>query len=185
MKTGTFYDQRGAWASAANRFGGLVDQYPLYSRADEALWREATDFSHFGARFRTNVGQAYQKIVRDYPMSRYAEQSKQKLKEMEMEVPAPDEKALAHMKFEEENRKKPGLVRSTLGFAITTPDHSTAAKSGAPQMNNPKPSIPVSVPKPAEPGTFAGDVTVAPVSAAADTPAPATDSKGTTPNDKK
>jgi outer membrane protein assembly factor BamD len=180
MRTGTFYDQRGAWASAANRFGGLVDQYPLYSRADEALWREANDFSHFGTRFRPRAGQAYQKIVRDYPLSKYAEQSKQRLKEMEMEVPQADPTAVARMKYEEDNRTKPGILRSTFGFAISQPDHNSSAKSGAPQMNNPKPSIPVSVPAPSEAGTFAGDVTVAPAPAqGADAqPAPAADSKG-------
>jgi outer membrane protein assembly factor BamD len=186
MKTGSFYDQRGSWASAANRFGGLVDQYPLYSRADEALWREGNDFSRFGARFRPRAGQAYQRIVRDYPLSKYAEQAKQRLKDLEMEVPAPDPLAVAHMKYEEENRTKPGLLRKTVGFAITTPDHSSAAKSGAPQMNNPKPSIPVNVPTPTEAGTFGGDVTVAPAAAAADTPAaPADNSKGKQNDTKK
>jgi hypothetical protein len=105
-----------------------------------------------------------------------------------MEVPEPDPAAVAHMKYEEENRTKPGLIRKTVGFAISTPDHSSAPKSGAPQMNNPKPSIPVSVPAPAaEAGAFAGDVTVAPAPAAqaADTATPATDSKGTKQNDKK
>lgn len=192
MRTGTFYDQRGSWASAANRFAGLVDQYPLYSRADEALWREGNDYSRFvGTRFRPRAGQAYQRIVRDYPLSKYAEQAKQRLRDLEMEVPAPDPVAVAHMKYEEENRTKPSILRSTFGFAISTPDHNSAAKSGAPQMNNPKPSIPVNVPTPTEAGTFAGDVTVAPAgAAAADTPAApndskSADSKGKQPDTKK
>jgi outer membrane protein assembly factor BamD len=147
-----------------------VDQYPLYSRADEALWREGNDFSRFGARFRPRAGEAYQKIVRDYPLSKYSDQAKARLKELEMEVPAPDPAAVAHMKYEEENRTKPGMLRNSFGFAISTPDHSPAAKSGAPQMNNPKPSIPVSVPRPADAGTFTGDVTVAPATAATDAP---------------
>jgi outer membrane protein assembly factor BamD len=185
MRTGTFYDQRGAWASAANRFGGLVDQYPLYSRADEALWREGNDFSHFGARFRPRAGEAYQKIVRDYPLSKYADQAKQRLKDLEMEIPQPDPTALAHMKYEEENRTKPGILRNTFGFAISTPDHNSAAKSGAPQMNAPKASIPVSVPTPSTAGTFNGDVTVAPAQPADGAPAPAADSKDSKQNDKK
>jgi outer membrane protein assembly factor BamD len=192
MRTGTFYDQRGAWASAANRFGGLVDQYPLYSRADEALWKAGADFSHFGTRFRPKAGQAYQRIVRDYPLSKYADQAKQRLKELEMDVPEPDPAAVAHMKYEEQNRTKPGILRSTFGFAISQPDHNTSAKSGAPQMNNPKPSIPVSVPTPTETGTFNGDVTVAPAAAADAQPAPAPadsksadNSKGKKQADKK
>ncbi|HEY4362827.1 MAG TPA: outer membrane protein assembly factor BamD [Bryobacteraceae bacterium] len=190
MKTGTFYDQRGAWASAANRFSGLVAQYPLYSHADEALWREANDYSRFGTRFRPRAGEAYQKIVRDYPLSKYTDLAKARLKELEMAVPDADPQALAHMKYEEENATKAGIARKTFGFAISTPDHTPAAKSGSPQMNNPKPSIPVNVPTPTEAGTFAGDITVAPAATAdapATTPAtPAPDaSKGKQQNNKK
>src|ERR1700735_5120482 len=38
MRAGDFYHHKGSNAAAANRLGALVDQYPLYSRADEALW---------------------------------------------------------------------------------------------------------------------------------------------------
>jgi hypothetical protein len=125
-------------------------------------------------------------------LSKYSEEAKAKLKELEMDVPAPDPKAEAHMRYEEENHTNPGILRRTVGFALTNPDHSSAAKSGAPQMNNPKASVPVSVPAPTEAGTFNGDVTVAPATtapAATDTPAPAADNskgkQGASSNDKK
>src|SRR5882724_10262688 len=35
---GDFYYKRGSSPSAANRFSRLVDQFPLYSKADQALW---------------------------------------------------------------------------------------------------------------------------------------------------
>src|SRR5882762_3717117 len=38
--TGDFYHHKGALAAASSRLGNLVTQYPLYSRADEALWME-------------------------------------------------------------------------------------------------------------------------------------------------
>ena len=52
MRAGDFYHQRGSYASAANRLSGVVDQYPLYSRADEALWMEGDSYSRLGPRFR-------------------------------------------------------------------------------------------------------------------------------------
>jgi outer membrane protein assembly factor BamD len=164
MRVGLFQHQRGDWAASSNRFFGLVDQYPLYSRADEALWQEADSYSHLGTRGRPKVGEAYQKIVRDYPLSPYADQAKKKLQEMELDVPAPDPAALAHMKFELENQTKPGMLHRATGFLRTTPETSMAAKSGAPQMSNPKQNVPISVPPPAAPETagFNGDVTVAP-----------------------
>src|SRR6266849_656025 len=65
MKTGDFYHHKGNNSAAANRLGALVDQYPLYSRADEALWEEADAYGRMGPRFRTNTGEAYAKLVRD------------------------------------------------------------------------------------------------------------------------
>jgi outer membrane protein assembly factor BamD len=163
MGVGDFYHHRGAWAASANRLSGLSDQYPLYSRADEALWKEADSYSHMGTRFRPKAGDAYTRLVRDYPLSAYADQAKKKLQEMEMPVPEANPDAVARMKFEAENRVKPGMTHKTTGFLRGSPDVSAAAKSGSPQMSNPKQQIPVSVPVPNADGGFTGDVTVAPV----------------------
>jgi hypothetical protein len=56
------------------------------------------------------------------------------------------------------------MMNRATGWLRSAPDTSTAAKAGAPQMNNPKQNIPANVPLPAEAaGGFNGDVTVAPV----------------------
>ncbi len=60
---------------------------------------------------------ALQKIVRDYPLSIYADQAKKKLHDLEAEVPAADPAALARMKYEQENRTK----TSTLHNATALP----------------------------------------------------------------
>jgi outer membrane protein assembly factor BamD len=165
MRSGLFYYQKGSPAAAANRFVGLVDQYPLYSRADEALWKGADAYLKSGTRWRPRAGQALQRIVRDYPLSPFADDAKKKLRELELEVPEADPAAVARMKYEEENRTKPGLVHKATEFLRPTPEVSMAAKSGSPAMNPPKQSIPVSVPTRGEAGAagFQGDVTVAPV----------------------
>ena len=90
MMVGDYYHHKGANAAAANRLGGLVDQYPLFSRADEALWEEADSYARWAAGSRQKEGEALQKIVRDYPLSPYAEQAKKRLKELEMPVPEAD-----------------------------------------------------------------------------------------------
>src|SRR5262249_5478933 len=58
---------------------------------------------------------------------------------------------------------KPGMLSRSTDFLRHGPDVSTAAKSGSPTMQPPKPQVPVSVPAPAATNTFSGDVTVAPV----------------------
>ena len=162
MRVGSFYHQRGAQASAANRLGGVVDQYPLYSRAPEALWLEGDSYTKLGPRYRQQAGDAYTRLVRDYPLSDYAEQAKSRLKTLEMPVPGADPAAEARMRFEKENRTKPGMFHRATGFLRQSPDANMAAKSGTPQMNPPKQNIPVTVPVPGSQAGFQGDVTVAP-----------------------
>src|SRR5580700_312180 len=78
MRTGDFYHRRGSNPAAANRLGALVDQYPLYSRADEALWEEADSYGRMGPRFRQKTGEVLAKLVKEYPLSPYADQAKRK-----------------------------------------------------------------------------------------------------------
>ena len=165
MVAGDYYYNKGALAAATNRLTGLVGQYPLYSRAAEALWMDGNAYSRLGTRFRAKAGEAYTRIVRDYPLSPYADQAKKKLQELELPVPEADPAAVARMKYEAANHVEPGKVRKLTDFIRRNPDVSDAAKSGTPTMDPPPREIPVTVPVTAESGAtgFTGDVTVAPV----------------------
>ena len=163
MVAGDFYHHKGSFAAAANRLTGLVGQYPLYSRADEALWMEGDSYTRMGPRFRQRAGDAYAKIVRDYPLSQYADLAKKKLAEMELSVPEADPAAVARMKFEAANHEATGMIHKATEFIRRGPDFNGAAKSGAPTMVTPAREIPATVPVAADAGGFSGDVTVAPV----------------------
>src|SRR5215471_4779193 len=39
FRVGTLYQKKGSFPAAANRLQGVADQFPLYSKADEALWQ--------------------------------------------------------------------------------------------------------------------------------------------------
>jgi outer membrane protein assembly factor BamD len=167
---GDYYHHKGANAAAANRLGGVVDQYPLFSRADFALWEEADSYRKMGKPQREKEGDALTRIVRDYPLSVYVEPAKKRLKELEMPIPEADPRAAARMKWELENRTKPGLMARSSEFLKRGPDVNNAAKSGQPTMTNPKATTPVSVPIPASTAatnmpaaTGVNDVTIAPV----------------------
>lgn len=190
MTAGEYYHKKGAFAAAANRLSGLVNQYPLYSKAAEALFEEGDSYSHMGPRFRKDAGDAYAKIVRDYPLSAYADLAKKKLQEMEIAIPDADPSAVARMKYEAANHAKQSTVSKSLGLIRRGPDVSSAARSGAPTMDAPKREIPKNVPVPTENAGFTGDVTVAPVTgtsaldtqpdARTSTPAPAPAAGGNT-----
>lgn len=166
MVAGDYYYNKGALAAATNRLTGLVGQYPLYSRAAEALWLDGNAYSRLGTRFRAKAGDAYTRIVRDYPLSPYADQAKKKLQEMELPVPEADPSAVARMKYEAANHVEPSKLHKLTDFIRRNPDMSDAAKSGTPTMDPPAREIPVTVPVTADAGAtgFTGDVTVAPVS---------------------
>src|SRR5271170_4823701 len=107
---GSFYYKRGDNSAAANRMNHLVEQYPLYSKADLALYDMAQSYGRLGNRFRKQEGEAYSKIVRDYPLSAYADDAAGKLKELELPVPDADKAAVARMEYEKDHRVKPGFV---------------------------------------------------------------------------
>jgi outer membrane protein assembly factor BamD len=164
MTAGEFYHKKGAFAAAANRLNGLVDQYPLYSKAAAALWDEGDAYSHMGPKYRAKAGEAYAKIVRDYPLSTFADLAKKKLQEMELAVPEADPAAVARMKYEAANHVDPTWKQKSLTLLRRGPDVAPAAKSGQPTMQSPKREVPANIPVPAETTAgFQGDVTVAPV----------------------
>ncbi len=145
---GYFYWKREMNPAAANRLDALVLQFPLYSRADEALYEAGDAYSKMGPRFRKKSGDMFAKIVRDYPLGVRAAEAKNRLEDMEMPVPQADGNAVARMKYEQENFHRTGMLARTTGFLHSNPDVSHAAKEGSPTMTDPKRTIPGSIPVP-------------------------------------
>lgn len=158
MNVAEFYAKKGGngYFSSANRATTVVDTYPLYSRADDALWLAADDYNQMGDKFDNQQAAMYTRIVRDYPLSLHADEAKKQLEAMGRPVPGADPVAEARMKFELENRKRPGfLTRAVLPFS-DRPDVSAAAKSGSPQADTFKPGMPLDVPESARGTSAAG-----------------------------
>jgi outer membrane protein assembly factor BamD len=168
-RVGSFYHHKGSYAAAANRLQAMTDHYPLYSGADMALWKLGESYGRMDPRrFREKSVSAFQKIVRDYPLSPLAEQAKEQLKEMEAEIPEADPVAVARMKYEQENATPRGFMGRFWGVLSKSPDVSKAAKSGQPTMTALRPTIPASVPIP---GGAQGGVTDVTISTGATNPA--------------
>ncbi|MGA3240421.1 MAG: outer membrane protein assembly factor BamD [Bryobacteraceae bacterium] len=145
-KVGDLYYKKGSFPASANRFQALTEQYPLYSKADEALWQEAEDYQHMGDRFEDQQAAAYARIVKDYPLSAHVEDAKARLEEMKRPVPEADPVALSRMKYEKENIAKRSLMSKMTGPFNDHPNLNTAAKSGTPVMGRLAPTVPYSVP---------------------------------------
>jgi outer membrane protein assembly factor BamD len=157
---GTFYWKRDMNPAAANRLHALVDQYPLYSKAGEALYEAGDSYSKMGQRFRSQAGEAFQRIVRDYPLSVRVKDAQARLGDMELPVPQADPKAVARAQWEKENYRKPGLMSRSMGLVRSGPEVSHAAKSGDPTMTDPKRTLPASIPVAIAEGTATGTTDV-------------------------
>jgi outer membrane protein assembly factor BamD len=158
-RVGAYYFTKQVFPAAANRFQAITDQYPLFSQSDDALLKEGDSYSKMGPKFKEKSILAYQKIVREYPLSPLVDQAKERLKGMEAEIPEADPVAVARMKYEQENATPQGRIGSAMGIFQRGPDMSRAAKSGQPTMTTLRPGMPASIPLPAgAPGVT--DVTV-------------------------
>ncbi|MGO9240203.1 MAG: outer membrane protein assembly factor BamD [Bryobacteraceae bacterium] len=158
-RVGAFYRSKANYSASANRLQAITDQYPLYSGSDLALWALGDDYAKLGPRFRQKSIEAYQKLVREYPLSMYAEDAKKHLRAMEAEIPEPDPVAIARMRYEQENVTHPSLFNRYWGLISSRPDVSRAAKSGEPSMASFRPTIPPLVPIPGATTTASGGVT--------------------------
>ena len=116
FRTGVFYYTKGSFPASANRLQAMVDQYPLFSKADEALWNLGDAYGRMGDRFEDRAANAYTRIVRDYPLSVRADAAKERLSSMNRPVPQPDPVAFARMKYELENREDPGMMHHFWGM---------------------------------------------------------------------
>lgn len=143
---GNFYWKREMNPAAANRLNALVDQYPLYSKAGEALYEAGDSYSKMGPRFRKQAGDMFGRVVSDYPLSDRAGEAKQRLQDMELPVPPVNQAALEREKWEEENYHSPSMVHKSFGWIKGGPDVSHAAHSGNPTMTDPKKTLPASIP---------------------------------------
>ncbi|HVN09695.1 MAG TPA: outer membrane protein assembly factor BamD [Patescibacteria group bacterium] len=137
FRVAKYYYDKQSYHAAAARFTEIVDRYPLYSRADDALWMLAQSaeqyevLKHFAADY-------YKRIVRDYPLSDHVQEAKARLEKAGVPIPQPNPQALALAEEEKQHEKeKPGVMRKSLGMFSGAPDISNAAHEGAPQMNPP------------------------------------------------
>ena len=157
FRIGHFYYSRESWAAAIARLKTLVDTYPLYSEADEALYllgqayERQVDIAR-GTRLSETVkgellrkfsdaaAEAYSRILTRYPAMDRAQDARQRLEALQRPIPTPTEEAIAQNKAEEASRGESGMRRRIFMNLRRGPDVARAAKVGEPTMTEPKPT---------------------------------------------
>ena len=131
-----YYYGKGDKRAAASRLISVVSRYPLYSKADHALWMLGNIWE--GSEKKEVAVPFYARLVRDYPLSPLAPQAKERLKALKAPVPQADPNAVAWMTAEQNApRKHDSLILKPLALVHTNPRQElrVAAQSGKPTMS--------------------------------------------------
>ena len=155
FRIGRFYYTRESWTAAIARLQTLVDTYPLYSEADEALYllgqayekrvetvRETkfneTAKGELQKKFSDAAAAAYALILTRYPAMNRADDARKRLEAMQRPIPTPTPEAIAQNKAEEESRGASGMRQRIFMNLRRGPDVARSAKVGEPTMTEPK-----------------------------------------------
>ena len=157
---GRFYYLRLAYPAAIARLKTLVDRYPLYSGADEALYLLGQSYEGEIDVIRKNgrmnevakgkmiegltkeASDAYGRIIKRYPAMDRALDAKARLEALHQQVPRPTRAALELNKKEVASRQQAGIMSSMLGNFEKHPDVAKASHVGDPTMVDPAPTNP-------------------------------------------
>lgn len=158
-----FYYMRGANRAAVSRFQEIADEYPNYSRGDEALWYLGQSLERL--RKSRDAVPYYARIVTEYPLSPLVDDAKGRLTAMHQPIPKPTRAMLARARADAAERAHRSLVAKMGGMMSSSPDVS-ATRHGPVRIGAAKPGE-VEVAKTAEPTPVGNVVTAQPVGDAA------------------
>jgi outer membrane protein assembly factor BamD len=164
FEIGRFYFLRQSYPAAIARLASLVERYPLYSGADEALYLLGQCYEGEVAILRSKpfnevqkaqaieaytrrAAEAYSKILTRYPVMTRADDAKRRLEALHRPVPTPTQAAIAQNKAEEDSRHTTGMVSHVIHGFQKHPDVARAPKIGEPPLVDPKGMSATDVPK--------------------------------------
>ncbi len=155
FRIGRFYYYRQSYPAAMARLETLVDRYPLYSGADEALFLlgqsyeqeialirgqkiQETAKAQYIQKFADQAAAAYARILKRYPVMPRAGDAKERLEALKRPVPKPTKAAVAQNRAEEESRRETGTIAKVMSGFRKHPDVSQASSVGDPTLTDPK-----------------------------------------------
>jgi len=155
FRVGRFYYLKQSYPAAIARLRSLMDKYPLYSHADEALYmlgqayegeidmvRSRPGVEAAKARLiedlTKNATEAYSRILTRYPMMDRTADAKARLEALHQPVPRPTKAALALNKSEEDSRRESSTVSKLMRNFQKHPDVAQATRVGEPTLVNPE-----------------------------------------------
>src|SRR5215471_14190246 len=152
---GHFYYMRESWPAAIARLQSLVDTYPLYSGADEALYEIGTAYqreadllvkskipesakSGLIKQYNDQAAAAYDKILARYPEELRADDARKALQGMNRPIPKATPEAIAQNKKEQESRGELSTYGKLMLNFKKGPNVSEATTVGEPTLVDPR-----------------------------------------------
>jgi outer membrane protein assembly factor BamD len=167
FEIGRFYYLRQSHVASIARLQSLVDKYPLYSRADEALYllgqnyegqitrmraiptcdakflpRGCTSEKNKGAYIANLTKQAsenYARILTRYPLMDRSDDAAKRLEALHQPIPRPTKGDVARNKAEIESRGDSTTVQGLMNLIKRGPDVANASRVGDPPLVDPEP----------------------------------------------
>ena len=166
FEIGRFYYLRQSYPASMARLQSLMDKYPLYSKADEALYllgqnheaqiarvRAAPNCTAAGPQGCVNeavkaklideqtreAAEDYSRIITRYPIMDRVDDAKRRLAALHQPIPRPTKAAVAQNKAEDASRRDSGMFGRLMGVVRKGPDVETATKVGEPTLQEPTP----------------------------------------------
>jgi outer membrane protein assembly factor BamD len=153
FRVGRFYYLKFDYSASAARLVDLSQRYPLYSQSDQALWMLGDIYSRAkqGSKNEDDknhwadlAAQCYDRILKDYPLSKVAPDAKARLVAMGMPIPEADPNAVAEMKKQQlyvKQHSQHFFVKLPMEMMKSHPDVTLAARTGQPNLNAPDDAI--------------------------------------------
>jgi outer membrane protein assembly factor BamD len=167
FEIGRFYFLRLSYPASIARLKTLVEKYPLYSHADEALFLLGQDYEGQVAQVRArptcvktspqpgcvmetdkanmievltkDASAAYSQIITRYPLMDRGDDAKKRLAALHQPIPRPTKAAVAQNKAEEDSRREADTLGRLMSVVKKGPDVAQAAKVGEPTLVDPTP----------------------------------------------
>jgi outer membrane protein assembly factor BamD len=155
FRIGRFYSLRQSYPAAIARLQSLVDRYPLYSGADEALYLLGQSYEGQIENLRLSplpedakgrvvkqasdgAAAAYARMIERYPLADRAEDAKKRLAALHRPIPQPTREAMLRNKQEIESRAQTGMLGAFMGQFRRHPDVAQTTRVGDPALVDPK-----------------------------------------------
>jgi outer membrane protein assembly factor BamD len=164
---GKFYYDRMSYQASIARLKTLVEKYPLYSKADLALFTLGQDYEGQIAQMKSRptcvktspqrncineqikanmieeltkeAAEKYSKILTRYPVMDATDDAKKRLTALHQPIPRPTKAAVAQNRAEEESRREDTTLARLMSVVKKGPDVSQATKVGEPPLTDPTP----------------------------------------------